>query len=67
MGRTQGELGDGKSILGNRREWSFRAAHPSLHGPDHGDGGVLRLTQSFSTRAACGLPHLFLSFGSLND
>jgi hypothetical protein len=34
MGTTQGELGDGKSILGTRREWSFRAARPSLHGPD---------------------------------
>jgi hypothetical protein len=56
MGRTEGELGDGKSILGTRREWSFRAGRPSLYGPDDGDGGVLS-----------GLPHLFLSFSSLND
>jgi len=56
MGTGQGELGDGKSILGTRREWSFRAACPCLHGPDHGDGGVL-----------CRLPHLFLIFSLLND
>ena len=56
MGTAQGELGDGKSILGTRREWSFRAACPCLHGPDHGDGGVL-----------CRLPHLFLIFSLLND
>jgi len=56
MGTAQGELGDGKSILGTGREWSFRAACPSLYGPDHSDSGVLS-----------GLPHLFLIFSLLND